>query len=307
MKPRLPHFLVVGTGKSGTSSLHEYLRQHPAISLPVRKETHFFVCDKDSPHPMTEYQGRALVDTIDNLDDYLNDFEQKEEAYVFGEVCPTYLFYPYAADNIKRQIPDAKIICILRNPADRLYSNYNFNEENNSLEEFLALINSLPVIPPEETDFTRWVQEGFYYLQVHRYFELFPAENIKVYLFDELMNDPDSLMKDLIHFLNLPDYHFNTSLKFNTSGNIRFKWLKKEIKRLGLAARVRKGLPIPVYQFLRDLAEKFFFRHSATLPQYARVKLQDYYADDVMKLQALIKKDLSSWLNIQPEKAKMHE
>lgn len=246
---------------------------------------------------MTEYMGRTLEGTIDNLDEYLDDFEKKAGADYFGEVCPTYLFYPFAAENIKRYNPDAKIICILRNPADRLYSNYNFNEENNSLEEFLTLINLLPTIPPEETVFNRWVQEGFYYSQVKKYYDLFPVENIKVYLFDELMNDPDALMKDLILFLGLPEYHFNTTLKFNISGNVRFKWLKKQIKQLKLAAKARRILPIPVYQFLRDSAEKIFFKRSATLPQQARIKLQDFYAEDLRKLEVLIQRDLTSWRN----------
>ena len=133
-----------------------------------------------------------------------------------------------------------------------------------------------------------------YMLYIQPWIKLFFQRNNNAVL---LHHDPDALMKDLILFLGLPEYQFNTTLKFNISGNIRFKWLKKQIKQLKLAAKARRILPIPVYQFLRDSAEKIFFKRSATLPQQARVKLQDFYDDDVRKLEVLIQRDLTSWRN----------
>lgn len=293
----LPSFLVIGTGKSGTSSIHEYLRQHPLISLPRRKETHFFICDRDSDHSGENYEGRNLENPIHTLAEYLADFEDKPGVRYFGEVCPTYIFVPQTAANIKKYIPNVKIMAILRNPVDRLYSNYNFNTEDNSLQEFTRLIEELPQLTAYGTDFRRWVLEGFYAKSLEIYYSLFPAESIKVFLFDELIEDPDKLMHELLDFCGIPQFKFNTAQKFNTSGKIRLKLLKRFIKRIGLAARLRKLLPVRLYQKLRSCAEKFFFKKSDPIPAIIRKNLMEYYKEDILATQDLIHRDLSAWLN----------
>lgn len=295
--PSLPSFLVIGTGKSGTSSIHEYLRQHPLISLPRRKETHFFICDRDSDFSGKDFEGRVLEDPIDNLADYLADYENKPDACFFGEVCPTYIFVPTTPANIKKYIPDVKIVAILRNPVDRLYSNYNFNTEDNSLKEFTSLINGLPRLPAYGTNFRRWVLEGFYAGSLECYYSHFPAGSIKVFLFDDLIEDPGKLMGELLDFVGIPQYEFNTGQKFNTSGKIRLKLLKRFIKRIGLAARLRRLLPVKTYQKLRASAEKFFFKKSDPIPADIRRKLMEYYKEDILATQNLIQRDLSAWLN----------
>jgi len=74
----LPSFLIIG-GKAGSTSIHQYLRQHPAVSLPKRKETHFFVCDRDGTASPESYFGRQLLNPINNLDDYIADFEDGKD------------------------------------------------------------------------------------------------------------------------------------------------------------------------------------------------------------------------------------
>ena len=289
-------FFVIGAGKSGTSSLHEYLRQHPMISLPLRKETHFFVFNRNSDSPMGEYYGRIPENYIDTIEEYFQDFEEKPEAAYYGEVCPTYLFYPNAAENINQFAPDAKLICILRNPVDRLYSNFTFFHGDANIDEFIRLVDLLPEIDPAQENFHRMLKVGCYYEQLQRYYSRFPAENIKIFLFNELSQTPSQLMQELITFLEIPEYPFNTAYKFNTSGKGRLRALKKFIKTIGIVSFLRKLLPVSTYQWLRSIGEKIFFSRPDVMPKHTRRKLQNYYREDIEKLQVLVNLDLSHWL-----------
>lgn len=295
--PQLPGFLVIGAAKSGTSSIHEYLRQHPMVSLPKRKESHFFVCDvATNPKPIN-YEDRILKNPVRTLAEYMADFEEKATATIFGEVCPSYLFFPNAPRNIKHYVPLVKLICILRNPADRLFSNFNFLREENSIDNFNKLVQSLPARNPDNLDFYRWYLEGLYFDQLKRYFLIFPTENIKIFLFEELESQPDKLMKDLSDFIGLSPFQFNTSLRFNTSGKVKFKWLKRQIKKSHIVPLLRNILPVSWYQFLRTKGEKFLFQKNEILPSDTRRQILNIYKDDILKLQDLIKRDLSSWLS----------
>ena len=191
----LPKFLVIGAAKSGTTSLHEYLRQHPQISLPKRKETYFFICDKRfTPEPPV-YFGQIMDNYIDNLEEYLQEFEDKPNASIFGEVCPSYLFYPTAAENIKHYSPDIKLICILRNPVDRFYSHFNYrdnkfgaftpNFQKNQSQRFDEIVESL-TFRNNNIIVKRSLEIGFFSQHLSRYYALFPKNNIKIFLFEDL-------------------------------------------------------------------------------------------------------------------------
>ena len=105
----LPNFIIAGAEKSGTSSLSFYISEHPDIYIPKIKELHFF----------------------DNSDNYSKGFGWYEKQFsgwsgekAVGECTPFYMFDYSCAEKIKMQFPDIKVLFILRNPADRAYSNY---------------------------------------------------------------------------------------------------------------------------------------------------------------------------------------
>ena len=246
--------------------MHEYLRQHPQISLPRRKETHFFICDKKSTQPPLKYFGRVLENYIDNLEDYQNDFEIKPTAIIYGEVCPSYIFYPNAAENIQKYIPNVKIICILRNPVDRFYSNFNYRESKfgeaekktggTQFHKFDETVESV-INGTSTTDTKRNLEIGYFLQSISQIFCcLFPKNNIKVFLFEDLQRQPRKLMNDLMRFIGMPDYPFDVDMKFNVSGKLRFRWLYRKIRNSRLARFLRRTFPARIYQKTRNLAEK---------------------------------------------------
>jgi hypothetical protein len=107
---RKPDFFIVGAPKSGTTAMYFYLKQHPEIFMPERKELHFFGSDFFAPH------------FVRDLKEYLKFFEGADNKKRIGEASVWYLYSKRAAFEIKEFNPDADIIIMLRNPVDMMYS-----------------------------------------------------------------------------------------------------------------------------------------------------------------------------------------
>lgn len=293
---KLPSFLVIGPPKCGTTSLHEYLRQHPNISLPTRKETHFFICDRDSNNLVDDYYGRVLKNAIFSLEEYLADFEPKAEPVTYGEVCPSYIHFENASVNIKRYIPDAKIMAILRNPVDRFYSSYHYRRlKRSGMSEFTEIVDSIRN-NTMDIHTQRFLDIGLYYKHLMRYYEKFPRENIKILIFDDLSKRPRKLMNSIMEFIGLEEFPFNLEQIFNRTGNAKFGWLYKHLRGSTTANFLRKNLPTKLYQNTRQLGEKILLRPSDPIPEPERKYLQEFFREDLLKLQELIQLDLSDWL-----------
>ncbi|TWU44335.1 hypothetical protein Q31b_18710 [Novipirellula aureliae] len=111
----LPNVLILGSAKCATTLLHFYMSQHPDVFMAAKKE-----CHHDVPPELYEEKYRP----VDSLDDYKAMFAGTEGFKVRGESSPMYLFYESTAERVASLIPDAKLIAVLRNPADRTYSAY---------------------------------------------------------------------------------------------------------------------------------------------------------------------------------------
>ena len=130
-----PNFFIVGAPKCGTTAMHEYLRRHPDIYLPLYKEPHYFGSD---------LQGSRFQQFRNNQQKYLSLYQDVYHEQMIGEASPWYLVSRKAADEIASYDANAKIIIMLRNPADMMYSlysqfRYSGNEHLTSFEEALRL------------------------------------------------------------------------------------------------------------------------------------------------------------------------
>ena len=171
---KLPNFIIIGAGKCGTTSLYNYLNQHPQIYLCPQKETYFFV-----PEPIrSKLQPWGA---ITNFDNYANIFKDANEDSVIGEISTTYYRHPEAAQKIYQTLPQVKIIAILRDPANRAFSDYQMHfRQGNEKKDFATLIS------PEN----RFVKPGFYYSELIPYFEVFQREQLKILLLEDLIKKP---------------------------------------------------------------------------------------------------------------------
>ncbi len=294
----LPNFLVVGAAKSGTTAIYEYIRQHPQIYLTPLKETNFFALDGTPPRfagPRADILNR---DALWRIEDYRRQFQGVTTETAIGEVCPRYLFTPGTPARILRRLPDVRIIAILRNPADRAFSGYSMYRRD-GLEQASTLAAALADEPRRIRD--NWAygihrQYGFYGAQLAEYYDYFPPEHIRCYLYDDFNVDPVALLSDLFHFIGVdPSFEPDMTWRPNRSGMIRnpllrFLWTRTH--------HVRGALPLLPKSVRRKAAAFFTNRPMQPLPfpDDVRQELLASYRDDIRRLECLIGRDLRHWL-----------
>ncbi len=303
MEAKLPNFLLVGTAKSGTTSLYHYLKQHPEVYMSEMKEPRFFASSifKKLNHNDPRYEI-VLKSATFTFEDYIKLFENVRKERAIGEATVIYLyFYKIAIHEIKKYLGDVKIIIILRNPIDRAFSAYTYllrdKFEALSFEKCLEIEKERIKANWSPTYFLKDL--GFYYKQVKAYMENF--SQVRIYLYDDLKNCTLGLIKDVYEFLEV-DSSFvpDMSIRYNTSSIPRirvlqrlffeYKPLKKTLRPLFLNA-VGKEKTEKLINYFKDKNSK-----KISLEPETRRYLVELYRDDILMLQSLIKRDLSDWL-----------
>jgi Sulfotransferase domain len=290
MMSRRPDFFIVGAPKAGTSSLYNYLSQHPNIFLSEPKEPHFFHNRRSPGSPVLGEK---------NLEDYLRLFEGVPDNMRAGEASSSYLYSANAAREIREVCPDAKIIMILRNPVDRAYSQYwNHVRDGNEHLSFEEALRE----EPERIKNRRWC--GSYYMtggryaeQVARYLDVFGSDAVKVYLFEELKRDAPGVCRDAFSFLGVDsDVPINTREAYNRSGPPRSTLLSNLSYRLSKNEFLAKVLPVTLRRAAKEWLLKGNVRPVPMMDPNTRVRLQEAYRDNILRLGALIGRDLKHWM-----------
>jgi len=202
----LPQFLVIGAQKSGTTSLFKFICQHYQVRPAIRKEVHFF--------------DGGLEPAVDNFQKgprwYRAHFPLKggRRRSITGEASPLYLFNPLAPQRIRRLIPDAKLIAVIRDPVDRAVSHY-FHEVRKEretlpmLQAFKAEEERLaPVLNTADYKHDRFLhasykKRGIYWEQLERYFRCFPKNQLLVLESESFFSRPRAILKQVFAFLRI--------------------------------------------------------------------------------------------------------
>ena len=304
----IPDFLIIGAGKSGTTSLDKYLKEHPEIFVPGVKEPNFYgyehatIADfRGDLAEIAHFQG-----SVTNLKDYLDLFSGTSAGKVKGETSNTYLYHEEAPARIKYYNPDMKLIAVLRQPAARLYSRYlHLARENRVPSERFADCTDKNSVWWSRNDL---IKEGFYYKNLSRFYRLFPSENIKVYLYEELNDHPQKVLQDIFSFLNVtPDFQPDFGVRYNQSGIVKNKFLNKIYGQKGiLSSGLKALLPKSIVDHLKnnsviqkginDLRSKNLEKPKLD-PKLRNWLTTEVYSNDILQLQGLIGKDLSHWLS----------
>src|ERR1700739_2829575 len=115
----LPDFLVAGAPKSGTTALHAALAQHPGLYLSAVKEPKYFLTDGPPPTQGGPGDAKTYREHVWRRSDYEALFDPAPAGTLKGESTTLYLADLAAHRRIAALIPDAKLICVLRDPVDR--------------------------------------------------------------------------------------------------------------------------------------------------------------------------------------------
>jgi Sulfotransferase family len=303
----LPNFLIVGTGKAGTTSLYHYLRQHPQIFMSEIKEPCYFASEVRienlAPSHLRHIRRQARKVQrpaewiISKWDDYVKLFENVESQTAVGEASVVYLWSRTAPENIASRIPGAKIVMILRDPVNRAFSQYLHQLSVGLIRcTFREHVEKAMRRNDQKiTAYNPFLEVGLYYQQVKRYFDRFPKENIRIYWFEEAWREPERLFADLFQFLGV-DAAFRPDMSQRSLERKapRLATLNYVAKRFDLTHRLRDAVP----SGLRKSLSSVLFRRgrSVAIDPKDRKYLIDYYREDIVNLAAFLNRDLSAWL-----------
>jgi hypothetical protein len=293
-KPHYPNAFIIGVQKAGTTTLDDWLSQHPQIyCYDSLKDVHLFgVLNQDEIEKKllqepSEYKGQAVV-----LQSAVN-----------------YIFYPQLLCTIKENCPDAKLIVILRNPVDRAISAYAYfkkmlREQRTIEEALLYQPQNVTAFSKTNNDFT-YIEHGLYYRQIKSSLEYFPKEQLLVLDYSDLVKQPESLTKKIFSFLDV-DASFKPDLTpKNVTGEIKNQWLQEKLIRQNKLKKfiVKYFVNFWMPRSKRKLLKKKMFemntgnKHSKNeevkkeLPeniQHIKEQLTQYFIEDAKQLDELL-------------------
>lgn len=270
---RLPNFFIIGAPKAGTTSLSEYLSGHREVFVAPQKEVYFFSRFWDN-----------------GLDWYRAQFRKAGNAAAVGEATPTYMYREEALSRMAEVVPDAKLVAILRDPVDRLYSDYWYMiplGEKRSFEEAVRqeMDDGVTILRR-----VGYLDAGRYLRYLRRVCEHFPRESLLVLLMDDLRSDPEATYSALCRHLGI-DASFrprnigrarNQAYRLRWPAVRRFMWRHQLAKKLPrLSKRVEAVNRIPLRYPPMDPA--------------LRAELKAWYAADNTELASWLGRDLSAW------------
>ncbi len=292
-----PNFLVIGAPRSGTTSLYQYLSQHPDVFMCDRKEPRFFAFEGRK----VAYKGPADEQTINkdpvtDRDTYVSLYEDREDETAIGETSPLYLFDEQAPSRIHRYVPDAQFFAVLRNPVERAYSDFlnMVRLGREPLRDFQEAIGQEPHrIEANWGPFYHYVRKGFYNEHLARYEEFFECEQMHVHLFEDLVEDPSGLMRQIFDTLGVEaNVDLDVSRSWNPSGMPRSETLQRVIRSTPVRTLNRKA-PEGVSRSLRRVED--WNLEKPEMPPATRDHLVDVYEEDIHGLEKRLGRDLTHW------------
>ena len=199
--PVIPDFIIIGAMKCGTTTLHRLLDSHPDVYMPAG-EVQFLTIDDIEQNPVffPFIDGKWSYQSFDtHLDQYINWYqslyEDANSDQIKGEDAPSYLPSKAAISRIAEYMPDTKLLVLLRDPVDRLYSQYwHWVRTYRATRSFEATIRF---------EARGFLQRSFYEEQLRYCYSLIPKKNIKVIVFEEFIRNQDHMSEEIFSFLGL--------------------------------------------------------------------------------------------------------
>ena len=283
-------FLCIGAQKSGTTSLHDILVQHPEIALPKNKETHFFSHDDIYSNNTEEYFKM-----------FPNNLDEKR---VIGEIDPEYLPSKNAYKRIYNDFgSDIKFIVILRNPFDRAYSQYLMSKRRGfeTLEFNVAIQTEKDRIKEHFGDlYHSYSTRSLYTPQIKKYLELFDYSKFMFVRFEEdfLDNKFDTINK-ITSFLGLHSFDYDLDIESNKASIPKSNLVRDFVDKPGVIRKFGKHL-VPFSGLRKQIINKIDLLNrkkiSYSIDESLKNDLtQNLFLDDIRELESLTKLNLTRW------------
>jgi len=292
----LPDFLIAGAAKSGTTSLYYYLKQHPDVFMPDVKEPSFFIFFGEKP------SNDFFKSVTWNEREYLKLFAERQEAAI-GEASVDYMIaHRETIANIRamygERYREIRIIFILRNPIERVWSHYNMYCRDKY--ETLTFHQAIDAIEERRADGYRFAYDYFGYGMYSEQLEAFirAFDNVKVVLYDDFTTNPAGTCEHLFDFLGVKtNYTPDISRKMNVSGKVKLGRLHQILflRESWVKTIARKLIPYDLLQFIKYRLMRLYIKPSP-VPDEIRKQLVTFYKEDILKTSKIIGRDLQHWL-----------
>lgn len=299
MRARRPDFFIVGAPKAGTTAMYSYLRAHPDLYLPERKELRYFGRDLEI------HDRRTLSE-----DEYLAHFAQARPDQLIGTAYVWYLYSRLAAAEIARFAPAAKIMVMLRDPVDMLHALHgeHLSNGNEDIRDFTAALDAehdrregrrIPAHAhlPQGLLYSEVPR---YVAQLQRYFDAFGRDSVHVIIYDDFASDTPGEYAAALRFLGVSDDVAPQGFEVvNAAKRTRSEWLRHFLARPPETPRrlVRAMVPRTARQALYRQAQRLNMAPSTrpSMTAETRARLGRAFADEVARLESLLGRDLESW------------
>jgi len=280
----IPTFILGGAPKAGTTSLYRYLQQHPQVCMSARKETGVFIDDKGlewlSETHYRHYEGEPAV----------------------GEASAGTLGNPEVPERVYDALPDVKLIFVLRDPIERLFSHYRFLRGVGGLEEWEGIDDTVSFSELIRAEGTEWrethIDLGMYHKHLSRFEQYFDRGQMHILLFDDLKTTLMEVVDRIFRFVGV-DPSFQPDLEVhNASLSPRFESLYRVATNIW--STVKQRLDISLVNKTRPArqAVKQFLTEEAShegIPLDDREYLREIYAEPNRRLEEWLGRDLSHW------------
>jgi len=288
---RKPNLFIIGAAKSGTTSLFNYLKEHPDIFGSSIKEPDFFNWDSFKELNCSKAMFKKIIKTEEK---YLSLFNgAANEKYLMDGSIFTMCFRESML-RLKDFCDDRKAIIIIRNPMDRFMSHYSMQiygkEETRKLKEFL--------LNPVSREGISLLEMGLYSRQISNALEILGRENVHIILFDDFKRDTGKCLREVYGFLNIENLNISAinevhnksrGLVKNNIARILFGYLEKFWIKLGNPEN-------KFFRVLKNFARRIAFKSNKPNEDIKKY-LYDYYKDDIEKTESITDFDLSNWKN----------
>ena len=304
----LPTFILFGAPKAGTTSLHRALDQHPEVWMSQNKEPVFFGNSRFSGAQQTQSAtdptgAQFKQGIVEAPESYLDLFRGVTDEKAIGEASITYLRSFIACRRIHNLLPDVKLVAVLRQPADRAHSNYWYLVQKGAepAPTFeAALADEARRIEAGWNVMTYHKEWGYYGAQLAHYYQYFPRENIRIFLYDDWRQDPRAVLRELFEFIGVAPDFAPTIPRANRTLIPRNRALADWTRALHPVngnSRIRpRLLRRALFGAARRINARYNFAAAPKINPTTRARLTEEFRPDITELQDLLGRDLSNWL-----------
>jgi hypothetical protein len=274
---RLPTFIVIGAMKSGTSSLRDYLRAHPDVYVPPDEELHYFARDINWDKGLDWYRGR---------------FAEAGDATAVGEKSPTYTMdpeHPGVPERMAALLPDVRLVYVVRHPLQRIRSHF--------VHQFGRGHEALPINRAVRED-PRYVDTTRYAMQLERYLDHFPAEQLLVLTSDQLDHERTATFARIAAFVGVdPDVEVPAlaGRSHESSAKQVPAGFTAKLRTIPAVRRAAEALPGPVKARIGAATRRELKPEELVMTPATEAWLLEQLHDDLVGLRRWLGEDFTAW------------